>query len=241
MLASCGCAAWISVCLFLTGCGEPIPWTSSLSEFLILSLPLGQVARPVVHQDTPPFEQVRAGMGRVDPIPDHMSQSRLNHQLGMVRPTRPVPEGRAEPVRHGREMIDDFCLWGSRRCRRTHAPLTRGGGSSSGARVWQPQRFSLRGRGHRRCGRGLAWKALLEAVWHGFPASAATTVAGRRPACPRRVVAPHWRGRKWRERPPDFCRWCGTGEGKDGKGSGHPLPPPFGGRSLHSDPCGPYL
>ena len=34
---------------------------------------------------------------------------------------RPVSEGRAETVRHGREMIDDLRLWGSRRCRQTDA------------------------------------------------------------------------------------------------------------------------
>ena len=35
-------------------------------------------------------------------------------------------------------------------------------------------------------------------------------------SCPRlarRGVAPHRRGRKWRERPPAFWRWCATGEG----------------------------
>ena len=30
---------------------------------------------------------------------------------------------------------------------------------------------------------------------------------------PRRPVHRAWRGRKWRERPRYFCRWCGTGEG----------------------------
>ena len=30
----------------------------------------------------------------------------------------PAPEGRAEAVRHGREMTNDFHLWGSRRWRR---------------------------------------------------------------------------------------------------------------------------
>ena len=47
-------------------------------------------------------------------------------------------------------------------------------------------------------------------------------------------VAPHERGRKWRERPHFFGRWCGTEEGKGGQASGHPLPP-LRGRSLHSD------
>ena len=65
-------------------------------------------------------------------------------------------------------------------------------GSPGGARSWQPQRLSLRGLFPRCCGRGLAWKALWDTGWHGFPASAATTVAGRRPACLRlaRCAAP---------------------------------------------------
>ena len=45
-------------------------------------------------------------------------------------------------------------------------------------------------------------------------------------------------GRKWRERPRPFGRWCGAREGKGGQASGHPLPPLRGGRSLHSDPFG---
>ena len=47
----------------------------------------------------------------------------------------------------------------------------------------------------------------------------------RGPRLPRRVVAPHERGRLWRERPLVLGRWYATGQG----------------RSLHSDPCGIYL
>ncbi len=64
---------------------------------------LGQVTRPIVHQDTLALEQVRAGAGRLHPVPDHMRQGRLDHFPGMVRfLTRPVPEAGAETVRHRR-------------------------------------------------------------------------------------------------------------------------------------------
>ena len=52
------------------------------------------------------------------------------------------------------------------------------------------------------CGGGLAWKALLDTGWHGFPASAATSVAGRRLACSRLARRVAREGRRWRERPP---------------------------------------
>ena len=88
------------------------------------------------------------------------------------------------------------------------------------------------------CGRGLAWKALLDTGWHGFPASAATSVAGRRPACPRLARRVAREGRRWRERPPLFDRCCGTGERSPAHTVAHGKHSPRGGRSLHSDPCG---
>ena len=36
--------------------------------------PLDEVTRPVAHQDTPPLEQVRSGIGRLHPVPDHVRQ-----------------------------------------------------------------------------------------------------------------------------------------------------------------------
>ena len=72
------------------------------------------------------------------------------------------------------------------------ATLQRGGG----ARRWRTlltttTLLSQRAR-PRCCGRGFAWKALWDTGWRGFPTSAATTVAGRRPAWPRvgRCAAP---------------------------------------------------
>ena len=79
---------------------------------------LGQVTRPVVHQGTPAVEQVGARIGRLHPVPDHMSWGRPNQLPGMVRPLPPSPGRPSGTVRHGRGMIDDFRLWGSRRCRR---------------------------------------------------------------------------------------------------------------------------
>ena len=78
-------------------------WASLLSGLQVLPHPLGQVTCPVVHQDTPAFEQVRAGIGRLHPVPDHMRQGRLDHLPGMVRLlTCPIAEAGAEPVRNGR-------------------------------------------------------------------------------------------------------------------------------------------
>ena len=149
------------------------------------------------------------------------------------------------PAANGCRMIDDFRLRGSRTWRRMGGPLTRGGvahggGARGGASLQQPQRSTLRGRRPRRCGPGCAGESALDAGWHGLPES-----YGVKPrAVPRhgvhrlarRVVAPHGRGRKWRERPRVFCRWCATGEGEVVHAKIHHLPSPFRGRSLHSDP-----
>ena len=82
-----------------------------------------------------------------------------------------------------------------------------------------------------RIGRGLA---RIPQILRGKAPCAA---AAARPRLARRVVAPHGRGRWWRERPPVFRRWCATSGGKGGQASGH-LSPALkgGGRSLHSDP-----
>ena len=55
---------------------------------------------------------------------------------------------------------------------------------------------------------------------------------------PRQPVRRAWRGRKWRERPPLFGRWCGAGEGKGGQGTGHPLSPLPGVALTTVIPCG---
>ena len=52
---------------------------------LLRSLMAVEVGGPVVHQDTPALEQVRAGIGRLDPVPDHMRQGRLDDFPGMIR------------------------------------------------------------------------------------------------------------------------------------------------------------
>ena len=68
--------------------------------------PLDQVARPVLHQDTPTLKEVRARVGRLDLVPDHVRQGRLDHVPGMIRLLgRLVPERRAEAVRHGRDLV----------------------------------------------------------------------------------------------------------------------------------------
>ena len=115
-----------------------------------------------------------------------------------------------------------------------------GGGARGGASLQPPQRSTLRGRSPRRCGPGCARESVLDASWHGLPASSGVKPRGppasRVHPLARRVVAPHRRGRKWRERPWVFWRWCATGEGEVVHAKIHHHPSPFWGRSLHSDP-----
>ena len=86
------------------------------------------------------------------------------------------------------------------------------------------------------CGRGLARKALLEAGWHGFPASAATK---RNEAAPP-VSAPrpaHLTGEKKVVRAtPRFLALMRHRSRLSGPPSGPPLNPPREGRSHHRDP-----
>ena len=71
----------------------PAPGEAALPDLVGATDPLVQVTRPVIHQDLPAFEQVRAGIGGLHPVPDHMRQGRLDHLPGMVRLlTCPVPE-----------------------------------------------------------------------------------------------------------------------------------------------------
>ena len=41
--------------------------------------------RPVIHKDTPALEQVRAGIGYLDPVADHMRQGRLDNLQGTAK------------------------------------------------------------------------------------------------------------------------------------------------------------
>ncbi len=50
-----------------------------------------------------PASGEKCGIGRLHPVADYMRQGRLDHLPGMVcLLSRPVPEGRAESVRHRR-------------------------------------------------------------------------------------------------------------------------------------------
>ena len=44
-----------------------------------------QVARPILHQDAPPLEQVRAPIGGLDGVPNRVRQRRLDDFPGMIR------------------------------------------------------------------------------------------------------------------------------------------------------------
>lgn len=48
--------------------------------------PLGQVMGSLVHDDTPPLEQVGTVIGCLDPVADHMRQVRFHRLPRMVRP-----------------------------------------------------------------------------------------------------------------------------------------------------------
>ena len=76
-LIAAGLRAWLSP--------WPAPGEAALLDLVGATDPLGQVTRPVVHQDTPALKQVRASIGRLDPVPDHMRQGRLDHLPGMIR------------------------------------------------------------------------------------------------------------------------------------------------------------
>ena len=53
-----------------------------------------------IHQPTPALEQVRAGVGRLDLVPDHMRERRLDDLVRMVRRVgRPVAKARPTAVR----------------------------------------------------------------------------------------------------------------------------------------------
>ena len=80
----------------------------------------------------------------------------------------------------------------------------------------------------RRCGWGLAWKALLEAGWHGFRASAAikrSEAAPRVSALARRVVAPHLEGEDVEGATPCFLALVRHERGQGRTGLRTPYPP----------------
>ena len=83
-----------------------LPRSGPINRSVRPSTPAGQVAGPVIHEPAATLEQVRAGIGRLHPVPDHMRQSRLNHLPGMIRIlSRPVSEAGAEAVRHRRDRL----------------------------------------------------------------------------------------------------------------------------------------
>ncbi len=125
------------------------------------------------------------------------------------------------PASNGRGMIDDFRLRGSRRCRRMGGHLSDGGWRTKVAHVLTtPTLLSQRAKSsplwfrlcpETRIEGGLA--RILRILCSKAPCGAAGLA--------RRVAAPHRRGRRWRERPPYFWRWCATRAWKGGQASGH--------------------
>ena len=141
-------------------------------------------------------------------------------------------------------MIDDFRLRGSRTWRRIHAPLKKGGWRIRWRIRWRtllttPTLLSQRAEP------SPLWSRLCPGIRIGRKLARIPRILcgkaqyGAGLSCPRlarRGRAPHRRGRKWRERPRVFGRWCGTGQGEVVHVKIHHLPSPFWGRSLHSDP-----
>ena len=86
------------------------------------------------------------------------------------------------------------------------------------------------------CGRGLAWKALLEAGWHGFPASAAAkrSEVAPRVSTPRPALLTG--AKKVVRATPRFLALMRHRSRLSGPPSGPPLNPPREGRSHHRDP-----
>ena len=62
--------------------------------------------------------------------------------------------------------------------------LQTGGGSRRWRTLWTTTTLHSQRASPRCCGRGLAWKALLEAGWHGFPASVAIKRIAAAPRVP---------------------------------------------------------
>ena len=79
------------------------------------------------------------------------------------------------------------------------------------------------------CGRGLAWKALLEAVWHGFPPSAATNRNEAAPPVSAPRPAHRTGGKKVVRAPPPFWPLVRHGGGQRGTGVRTPFASPFSG------------
>ena len=77
--------------------GRPALCASTLS---------GEVRGPVVHEPTSAVEQVRAPIGCLDPVLDHMCEGRFDDLARMIRLLgRPIAEAGAKPVGHGRDLV----------------------------------------------------------------------------------------------------------------------------------------
>ena len=154
-----------------------------------------------------------------------------------------VQQKQEDPASNARERIDDFRLAGSRTWRRRGGHLANGGRRTyvahQVAHAHDHHNASLSEDGAPRgCGRGFAWKALLDKGWHRFPARLRQPWRGwiRSVQAPRRFPPRASHTRPGGERPPHFCRWCATGQGRWCTPKFTISPPRFWGRSLHSDP-----
>ena len=65
------------------------------------------VPRPVFHDLTAPLQQVRARVGTLHLVPDHMRQTPLRNLPRNPCLPAPVPERRAEAVRHATERVGE--------------------------------------------------------------------------------------------------------------------------------------
>ena len=112
------------------------------------------------------------------------------------------------------------------------ATLQRGGGARRWLTRWRTLLATTtllsQSASPRCCGRGLARKALWETGWHGFPASAATTVAGRRLACLALLGAPRLEGEEVEGATPGFSALVRHRAGEMVHAKVHHFPPFLG-------------
>ena len=127
---------------------------------------------------------------------------------------------RQQPPRPERDRSTFSAPWGQGRGVVVVSALQSGGGArrcrTKWRTLWTTTTLHSQRASPRCCGRGLAWKALLEVGWHGFRAP----VAKKRSEAAPRVspsLAPRRRGAPEEEEVVRathvFWRWCATGQG----------------------------
>ena len=201
-----------------------------------------------------PLGSVRAGIGRLDTVADHVHQGRLDHLPGMVRlqpfgilvtVTVLVQAGmnwsKKQVHPDGRGMIDDFRLWGSRPCRRKGGPSTQGEWLTSVAHqvahAFDHHNASLSEGAPSLLWTGPCLERLVGGGFARIPRVGCVKAKGGCASCFRASPgAPHERGAGGESDPHFFGADAPPGRGKWPTLKATIYPPLRGGRSHHSDP-----